>query len=141
MRPVSESDLSSLAVLAEEFMPGEADTERRVDILTYNLRNPAYELLVAETEGRIVGFIDQWFMQDFVHGGKLSYIQNFYVTPQHRGKGVGGRLLQETIRRAEAKGVLEVHVSTEFGNEPAIDIYKKHGFVKEHLQLEMNLNE
>jgi len=122
-------------------MPGEADTERRVDILKYSLGNPDYELFVAETEGRIAGFIDQWFMQDFVHGGKLGYIQNFYVTPQHRGKGVGSRLLQETIRRAKMKGVTEVHVSTEFGNEPAIDIYKKHGFVKEHLQLEMNLNE
>jgi len=121
-------------------MPREADAERRVDVLRHNLGNPDYELLVAETEGRIVGFIDHWVIQDFVHGRKLSYIQNFYVTPQDRGKGVGGELLQETMRRAEAKGATEVHVSTEFGNKPAIDMYKKHGFVKEHLQLEMNMN-
>jgi ribosomal protein S18 acetylase RimI-like enzyme len=123
-------------MLADEFMPREATREKRMEILRTALRNPDYELLVAELEGEIVGFIDQWVIQDFVHGAKLGYIQNLYVTPEHRRKGIGARLLQESLKRAEDKGVLEIHVVTEFDNEPAINLYRTHGLTQESLQLE-----
>lgn len=51
-------------------------------------------------------------------------------------KGIGNRLLREIIRSAENKGVSEIHVVTEFKNKPAINLYKKHGLMKESLQLE-----
>ena len=57
IRPANEKDLPSLVILAEEFMPREADNEKRVNVLKQALRNPDYELLVAELEGEIVGFI------------------------------------------------------------------------------------
>ena len=136
VRRAGESDIPVLAMLAEEFMPEEATREKRVEILRNALRNPDYELLVAELDGEIAGFVDQWIIHDFAHGAKLSYIQNLCVTPKHRRKGVGSRLLQEIIRSAKNKGVLEIHVVTEFENKPAIDLYRKHGLVKESLQLE-----
>ncbi len=136
VRRADESDISVLSVLAEEFMPEEATREKRIEILRQALENPDYELLVAELDEGIVGFIDQWIIHDFAHGAKLSYIQNFYVTPKHRKKGVGGRLLEEVIKSAKNKGVLEIHVVTEFENRPAISLYRKHGLVKKSLQLE-----
>lgn len=136
VRRADESDISVLSVFAEQFMPEEATREKRIEILRQALENPDYELLVAEVEGEIVGFVDQWIIYDFAHGAKLSYIQNLYVTSKHRRKGVGDRLLQETIRSAENKGVLEIHVVTEFENRPAISLCRKHGLVKESLQLE-----
>ena len=126
-------------MLAEEFMPEEAAREKRMEILREALKNPSYELLVAEVEGETVGFIDYWVIHDFAHGAKLGYIQNLYVTSKHRRRGVGGRLLEEIIRRARDKGVLEIHVVTEFENKAAINLYRKHGLVKESLQLEREL--
>ena len=38
--------------------------------------------------------------------------------------------------RAKEKGALEIHVVTKFENNPAIQLYKKHGLTKESLQLE-----
>ena len=139
VRLANEEDVLALVALTEEFMPGEADTERRVDVLKRALKSPDYELLVGELEGEVVGFIDQWYIHDFTHGAKVSYIQNLYVTSQHRGKGVGSKLLQKIIENAKAKGALEIHVVTEFSNEPAIELYKKQGLIKESLQLEMEL--
>jgi ribosomal-protein-alanine N-acetyltransferase len=136
VRRADESDIPVLSMLAEEFMPEEAPRERRIEILGNALKNPDYELLVAEVEGEIVGFVDQWIIHDFAHAAKLSYIQNLYTTPKHRRKGVGDRLLQEIIRSAENKGVLEIHVVTEFENRPAISLYRKHGLMKKSLQLE-----
>jgi len=123
-------------MLAEEFMPQEATREKRKEILRHILKNPDYELLVAELDGKIAGFIDQWIIHDFAHGAKLSYIQNLYVTSKHRRKGVGSRLLGEIMKSAKKKGVLEIHVVTEFGNRSAINLYRKYGLVRESLQLE-----
>jgi len=82
-RPANEEDLQSVLVLAKEFMSGEADNEKRVDVLKQVLRNPNYELLVAELGEEIVGFIDHWIIYDFVHGARLSYIHNLYVSSKH----------------------------------------------------------
>ena len=137
IRRADERDLSVLLMLAEEFMPElEATREKRMEILRKALRNPDYELVVAELDDETAGFIDQWIIHDFAHGAKLSYIQNLYITSKHRRKGIGSKLLEEIIRSAEKKGVLEIHIVTEFENETAISLYRKHGFVEESLQLE-----
>lgn len=136
VRRADESDIPILSMLAEEFMPQEATREKRKEILRHILKNPDYELLVAELEGKIAGFIDQWIIHDFAHGAKLSYLQNLYVTSKHRRKGIGSRLLGEIMKSAKKKGVLEIHVVTEFGNRSAINLYRKYGLVRESLQLE-----
>ena len=142
IRRADERDISVLLILAEEFMSEvEASREKRMKILRKALRNPDYELVVTELDGEIVGFIDQWIIHDFAHGARLSYIQNLYITSKHRSKGIGSKLLEEIIRSAENKGVLEIHVVTEFENKPAINLYRKHGFVEESLQLEREFDQ
>lgn len=136
VRSANEKDLQSLVILAEEFIPGEADNRKRIAVLRQALRNPNYELLVAELEGEIVGFIDQWIIHDFTHGAKLSYIHSLYVSSEHRRKGVASKLLQEAIKDARNVEVSEIHITTRFDNKPAIKLYRKHGLTKEHLQLE-----
>ena len=136
IRSVNEKDVFSLAFLAEEFMPKEANNTKRVNVLKQTLRNPDYEVLVAELDGEIVGFIDQWVIQDFTHGAKHSYVHNLYVGSKHRRKGVASKLLREAMKNAKNMGVSEIHVTTRFDNELAIRLYRKHGLVKEHLQLE-----
>jgi len=137
IRRADESDIPVLLTLAEEFMSEvETTREKRMKILRKALKNSDYELAVAELDGETVGFVDQWIIHDFAHGAKLSYIQNLYITSTHRRTGIGSRLLEEIIRSAENKGVLEIHVVTEFENKAAIGLYRKHGFVEESLQLE-----
>lgn len=136
VRTADEKDLQSLAILAEEFIPGEADDRKRIDVLKQALRNPNYDLLVAELEGALVGFIDQWVIHDFTHGAKLSYIHSLYVSSGHRRKGVASKLLQEAMKNARNMEVSEIHITTRFDNKAAINLYRKHGLVKEHLQLE-----
>lgn len=136
IRRAGESDVSRVLVLAREFMHGIAIDEERVSILKDSLKDSDYELWVAEVNGEMAGFIDLWVIRDFCHGGKLSYIQNLYVAPKYRRQGVGSKLLQKIIDRAEEKGVLEIHVVTGFDNEPAIRLYKRYGLTKESLQLE-----
>lgn len=137
IRFAEKKDVSAIVELAEEHMPGEATSEKRIAMLSRSLENLSYELLVAEIDGKLVGFIDQWIIRDFAHGAKLSYIQNLYVASQYRQKAIGSKLLKQILKNAEKREVAEIHVVTEFDNKPAINLYKKHGLTKESLQLEM----
>ena len=89
--------------------------------------------------GEIVGFIDRWNIYDLSEGAILSSVENLYVVPRFRRRGVGGELLQKIVKGAKRKGVREIHVSTRFDNKFAIDLYEKHGFMKRNMQLEMEL--
>lgn len=128
VRKTGKSDRGAVLRLAEELMPQEALESERIKSLETALNDHDYELWVAEFNGEIVGFIDQWVIRDFAHGANLSFIQNLYVTPKHRRKGIGEKLLQQIIKSAEDRGVKEIHVSTRFENKPAIKLYKNMDF-------------
>lgn len=50
--------------------------------------------------------------------------------------GIGNKLIEESVKMARKENFIEFHVWTEFKNENAIKIYKKHGFTNESLLLE-----
>jgi ribosomal protein S18 acetylase RimI-like enzyme len=139
VRPADDNDVPTLVALAEKFMPKMASARERTIMLRRAMRNPDYELLVAEFNREIVGFIDRWDIYDLAEGAILSYVENLYVIPRFRRRGVGGELLQKIVESAKRKGAREIHVFTELDNKLAISLYKKHGFVKRGLQLEMEL--
>lgn len=53
------------------------------------------------------------------------------ILPEYRGKGIGSKLLEKVIEKAQEFGLekIELHVYTT--NEPAIALYKKFGFEEE----------
>jgi len=70
------------------------------------------ELLVAELESRIIGFIHFVLHEDIIDGGPNSFITAFYVSPQYRDKGVGTRLLRKAINDSLENGAVGVETST-----------------------------
>ena len=49
------------------------------------------------------------------------------VAPDHQGRGIGRRLLDEFVGRARAAGATRVHLEVRDGN-PAVDMYRRAGF-------------
>jgi len=49
------------------------------------------------------------------------------VVPDHRGHGVGDRLLTELERHARERGITALSLSTEDGN-PSVRLYERHGY-------------
>ncbi|MGI6728353.1 MAG: ribosomal protein S18-alanine N-acetyltransferase [Anaerovoracaceae bacterium] len=79
--------------------------------------------LVAEEQGRIVGYAGLWMVCDEGH------ITNVAVKPECQRRGLGKLLVSKLIEIAEKQGIngftLEVRVS----NYGAISLYKNLGFV------------
>jgi len=70
------------------------------------------EVLVAQSNKRIVGFIHYIMHEDIIDGGPNAFISANYVSSGHRGRGVGTLLLKEMIKDSLARGAVGVETST-----------------------------
>lgn len=79
-------------------------------------------LLVGEAEGSISGFVcaravaQEW------------EIENIVVTQSVRRSGVAERLLGEFVEHATARGATAIWLEVRESNQPARQLYEKHGF-------------
>ena len=81
-------------------------------------------LVAAEEPGSgILGYAVCWTV-----AGE-SHLLNIAVRPDERCRGVGAALLRECIRRCAAAGARRIHLEVRPGNEPALRLYGRHGFV------------
>jgi len=135
IRKANLGDINQINSLAEELLGSPVGD--REEMFVKALENKNYLCLVAETNGEVVGFIDMWAFPDASHGAYLAQIQNLIVTEKMRGKGIGTRLIEEIIRFFKKKKYHELHVWTEKENRSAVQLYKRLGFRREQLLLEM----
>jgi len=92
--------------------------------------------LLAETGGKVVGLLTYKLSPDLYHGGPSGLLDDLVVRPEARRRGVADALVSEALRRFEVARCKEASVSTEFDNEPAKALYRKHGLCEESLLLE-----
>ncbi|ANE46264.1 hypothetical protein SY83_08245 [Paenibacillus swuensis] len=71
---------------------------------------------------RLTGFIEYFMNEDGL------FINNFAVSQQDRGKGIGGRLLSDTFDIAREQGVSQVQLDCFVWNDNALNLYKALGF-------------
>jgi len=100
------------------------------------LATPNYIMFVAELDGMIVGYIDYYVLPSIWEKWNEATINYLFIHKDYQRRGIGSKLLEEVVRQADKEGIVELHVATEKGNEQAIRLYKKHGFLKEHVLLE-----
>lgn len=119
VRPASAPDLSAIVEIdAAAFDPIWHEEE---DILVRSLQHSAY-VIVAEAEGRIVGFSIGTSRADHGHIGRLA------VHPQVHGQGIGTRLLAESITLLRQTRVQYITLNTQFDNWASRRLYERFGF-------------
>ena len=84
------------------------------------------EILVAEMQSRVVGFIHFVIHEDIIDGAPNAFITAFYVQKMSRGKGVGTTLLQQAITESTKRGATFIETSTLHSR--AKTFYEKRGF-------------
>jgi GNAT superfamily N-acetyltransferase len=88
---------------------------------------PAAEALLAEVGGETAGFA--LFFHNFStwHGRRGLYLEDLFVRPAMRGRGVGKALLCELARIAVDRGCARMEWAVLDWNTPAIEFYKSLG--------------
>ena len=86
---------------------------------------PVWKAFVAETDGRIVGFALYYTRYSTWKGCRL-YLEDFIVTEDYRGKGIGKILFERVMQEARDKGYNGMSWQVLDWNEPAINFYNKY---------------
>ena len=88
-------------------------------------------MFVALANGEVAGWCDiqRHPFPAHAHRGTLG----MGVVPEYRGRGIGKRLLHQTLKQAFANGFIRVELNVRADNLRAIRLYEKLGFVREGL--------
>jgi len=89
--------------------------------------NPYYSCLVAEREGRAVGFALYFFNYSTFMGRPGLYLEDIFVEPELRGLGIGKALLQRVAAIAVEKECSRFQWQVLDWNTPAIEFYRAMG--------------
>jgi GNAT superfamily N-acetyltransferase len=85
-------------------------------------------ILVAREEGRTVGVAYLSFHWTLERGGNVLWVEELYVLPDRRGRGIGTQLLQAALDLARARRCLAVELEVESSHARAANLYARAGF-------------
>lgn len=134
IRKVKQEDDPQLAKMIREVFEefnapkrGSVYSDQATDHLYEVFRQDKAVLWVAEADGEILGSCGI-FPTDGLPDGHVELVK-FYLSPAARGKGIGRRLIEQSIESAKQSGygILYIESFPEFAN--AVRIYEKLGFV------------
>ncbi len=79
--------------------------------------------LIAELDGEPVGMAVYFFNYSTWLGQNGIFLEDLYVSPAHRGHGLGRKLMSELARIAKDKNCGRMDWNVLDWNQPAIDVY------------------
>jgi len=88
---------------------------------------PAFEVLIADEGGRAIGFAFYFFNYSTWVGRKCLYLEDLFVQPSHRGRGVGLALMKALAKVAVESDCRRFVWAVLDWNEPAIGFYERLG--------------
>jgi GNAT superfamily N-acetyltransferase len=91
--------------------------------------NPVAEVLLAYWQGQAVGFALYFRNYSTFLGQAGIYLEDLFVEPAHRGKGIGKALLQRLAEIAMERGYGRLEWSVLDWNAPSIEFYRSLGAV------------
>ena len=83
---------------------------------------------MAEQAGEVGGYLLAVLVFSLEHGGMMAEIDEFFVTPAFRRRGVGAALLGEAEKALQASGVMRLQLQLGSGNARARDFYIARGY-------------
>lgn len=89
-------------------------------------------VLLAEQGGEAVGFAFLTLRPTPYHDGLLGQLEELYVVPALRDRGIGTDLLTTATSRVRAKGVAEIHINVDEVDTDTRRFYERHGYLNVH---------
>lgn len=134
IEPATESDvpviLSFIRKLAEYEKMSHlvVSTEENIHEHVFGT-NPVAEVLLAYVDSEAVGFALYFRNFSTFLGRPGIYLEDLFVDPEHRGKGIGKALLVRLAKIAAERGYGCVEWAVLNWNEPSIEFYRSLGAI------------
>jgi len=134
IRPAQPSDRDAARALLVAQLEEHALPTAPVDgALVGALEDPARATVLLAFDGasdgaRAIGVAYVAFTWTLEHGGRAAWLEELFVVPELRGKGVGGALLQAALDLARARGCHAIDLEVETDHARAANLYVRAGF-------------
>lgn len=133
VRPARSTDADALAGLVErywEFERIQGFDHARIatllaELLEHSERGAAW---IAEDAGQPVGYLLAVHVWSLEHGGLMAEVDEFFVLPEWRSRGVGQMLLARAERDLTAAGLVRLQLQLAPDNRRGQAFYERHGF-------------
>jgi GNAT superfamily N-acetyltransferase len=132
LRPASPADATLIVQYIRELAAFEREPEKAVvseaDILRFAFGDqPLVKVTMAEWDGQQAGFA-LWFLNFSTWEGKPGiYLEDLFVRPAFRKRGIGKALLKQLAVLAVTEGWTRFVWQVLDWNTPAIEFYEAHG--------------
>ena len=120
---------AELEVCDEGLRKAEGWDEDYFEMLRLGLMAVPFFMRGARADGEMLGFIMFTFRVERMWTlATRGYISNLYVVPQHRGRGIGRRLVTDAVERLKKAGAQSVEMEVYPTNEKGRKFWEKMGF-------------
>jgi GNAT superfamily N-acetyltransferase len=128
IRPLELRDADEWNILWAGYLEFyEAEISREQTQLTWQrLNEPSFDMhgLVAELDGKVVGIAHYSFTYSSWAASPHLYLEDLFVDPEHRGKGIGKELILALEEPAKARGSEKIYWETHKDNKMAKSLYE-----------------
>ena len=133
IRPASPADVSLILALVRDLAEYEREPASaqltEADLLRDGFgESPYFECLIAEEDGQTAGFA-LFFPIYSTWQGRSIHLEDLFVRPAFRGRGIGKALLTQVAAVAAERGCARLQWDVLEWNQPAIDFYRSLGAV------------
>ena len=120
IRRMTMGDVDGVAAVEAATFP----TPWSRDAFESEMKNVAARYLVAEKDGRVIGYAGAWIILD------ESHITNIAVQREYRGQGIGRALTEGLLQYLANLGAAYATLEVRKSNEVAQRLYVSLGFIK-----------
>jgi len=85
-------------------------------------------LMLARDGGRVVAVAYVATILSGEHCGPVAWLEELYVTPDCRHRGIGTALVTAVLERAQKEGIVAVELEIDASHDRAISLYRRVGF-------------
>ena len=86
------------------------------------------QIFLLDHEGAPVGYCALCYTMSLEFGGVVMIVDDLYLQPAYRGRGLGGLVLREIEAKARRETVVQLFLEVENANTGARRLYERHGF-------------
>lgn len=132
VQPAGVADRSLLFELMREFWAAEGlpwDDAMVAGALDRLLADPRYgRAWLARSDGEVLGYAIAAFGFSVEYGGIDAFVDELYVRPGHRGRGVGTALMDALEAGCREADAAVLHLEVDHANEDGQRLYRRLGF-------------
>ena len=124
IRPASTDDASAMVQVKKLTWPEE---EIRLNQVKRVLDDPAHEVLVAEVQGRVAGFVDS-FVTTAANGDLRWEVDLLAVHPDWRGRQLGQKMILACLKAGQERGAAFARALIQVENRASQISFERCGF-------------